>query len=185
MGIGIGLVFPGPARVEFVGGGAFLPPPEVELDSVVRAVPFDARLPLRVPKDLSLFLVANPGPEAGGLIHSFDVKYRGRRNPAKKIHIWQTDNPEALNLLESEPGKGVPVLSLTKVDISGSRWSLVKLNWPSGVVTELGHRFDDGVTVSIDGQGLKATELMEVARLLVIVKAISSEWLTRLGVVQE
>lgn len=185
MGIGIGLVFPGPAQVEFVGGGAFLPPPEVELDSVVRAVPFDARLPLRVPKDLSLFLVANPGPEAGGLIHSFDVKYRGRRNPAKKIHIWQTDNPEAQKLVESEPGKGVPVLSWTKVDISGSRWSLVKLNWPSGVVTELGHRFDDGVTVSIDGQGLKATELMEVARLLVIVKAISSEWLTRLGVVQE
>lgn len=183
VGIGLGLRFPEPAAVEFVGGGAFLPSPEQELETVIEVIPFDARLPSRVPKGLSLYEIGNSGPDEDGLTHSFDVKYRSRTDPKRRLHIWQASIPDLPTFAETDH-TDIPILSEGKVEIEGSDWLLVKLDRPSGPMTVLERRFNDGVTLSLDGQGFTTAQLVGVARSLTTVQTISNEWLLRLGLVR-
>lgn len=70
------------------------------------------------------------------------------------------------------------------IRIDDREWRMVRLQRGDLTIIQLGHRFEDGITMTVDGTGLSIQELLQAASSLEKVTKLSQEWLERLGLLR-
>lgn len=158
MGAVGGLVTPSTASPTVVGRDIHLPAPGPALDHAEASFPYHVRTPQHLPAGLVLHHVIETTPTAPGEVaHSVDMWYRS--DSGDEIHIWQTDHP-TLALTDKDPAAasaGEPV------EIDGRTWRAA--THPDFGAISFSARYEDGVTLSIDGNLSRPTLRAIVASL--------------------
>lgn len=174
---------PAPARMTIVGWASFLGPPKEDLEFVMTRLAFQVRIPVSPPQDLILFDVSWTPPEGadGVTVYSVDLIFRALDREQRRLHIWQTLNPTLVDQPKTDPAS--PMLG-EGIRIDDREWRMVRLQRGDLTIIQLGHRFEDGITMTVDGTGLSIQELLQAASSLEKVTKLSQEWLERLGLLR-
>lgn len=153
-----GLVTPSTASPTVVGSDVHLPPPGLALDHARSSFPYHVRTPQHLPGGLVLHHVIETAPSAAGEVaHSVDMWYRS--DNGDQVHIWQTDHP-TLALTGKDPAAAS---AGEAVEIDGRTWR--SATHPDFEAISFSVRYEDGVTLSLDGTLSRPTLRAIVASL--------------------
>ena len=125
---------------------------EKALAKAIKRVPFEVRLPSKLPGNAVMVRVFldEPDSDQGFQAYQLNVWYRTldatMEGGGEAMHIWQTnDKFLARRLRDPLQMKGEPV------DIAGQSWRrVIDDRVRTDVVTTFSHRFDDGITMTVD-----------------------------------
>lgn len=127
---------------------------EKALEKAIKRVPFEVRLPKTLPSNSVMVRVFldEPDSDQGFQAYQLNVWYRtldaSLEGGGQAMHVWQTnDKFLARRLADPLQMKGEPV------DIGGQAWRRVTDDRvATNVVTTFSHRFDDGITMTVDSE---------------------------------
>lgn len=140
---------------------------EKALAQAVKRVPFEVRLPKSLPGNAVMVRVFldEPDSDQGFQAYQLNVWYRtldaSIEGGGQSIHVWQTnDKFLARRLRDPLQLKGIPLT------IAGEAWRQVTDDRVAAqVVTAFSHRFEDGITMTVDSKdgGLAKRVIEELA----------------------
>ena len=124
------------------------------LTKAIKRVPFEVRLPTSLPSNSVMVRVFldEPDSDQGFQAYQLNVWYRtldaSLAGGGESMHVWQTnDKFLARRLRDPMQLKGIPLT------IGGQEWRQVTDDRVSAqVVTTFSHRFDNGVTMTVDSK---------------------------------
>lgn len=124
------------------------------LAKAIKRVPFEVRLPTSLPGNSVMVRVFldEPDSDQGFQAYQLNVWYRTLdatiQGGGESMHVWQTnDKFLARRLRDPMQLKGIPLT------IGGQPWRQVTDDRvESQVVTTFSHRFDDGITMTVDSK---------------------------------
>ncbi len=124
------------------------------LAKAIKRVPFQVRLPTTLPGNSVMVRVFldEPDSDQGFQAYQLNVWYRTLdatiTGGGESMHVWQTnDKFLARRLADPMQLKGIPLT------IGGQSWRQVTDDRvPSQVVTTFSHRFDNGITMTVDSK---------------------------------
>ena len=124
------------------------------LARAIKRVPFEVRLPTSLPGNSVMVRVFLDEPDSGQGFQAYQLNVWYRTLDAtiqgggESMHVWQTnDKFLARRLRDPMQLKGIPLT------IAGQPWRQVTDDRvESQVVTTFSHRFDDGITMTVDSK---------------------------------
>lgn len=164
LGVSVGLVVPAaagsPSKGRLLSTNVHLPDPDESLREAAREAPYSLKLPQRLPPGTRTLLVTSVAADPGetGSTTNVDIWYETENG--ERIHIWQTNSTTLITsgMDPSAPTAGAPLL------IEGSLWQETPFTSGTTQMVQLGRRFPDGVTVSLDATlGLGVDNLRGIA----------------------